>query len=131
MTIAGSSISVDAASAIALTMGMSERFVGLTVVALGTSLPELFTSLTAAIRKKSDIAVGNIVGSNIFNILFVIGVSALIKPVTFSEGFIFDCVFALISVLLLLLFCIKGKTLGRFNGAVMLAGYAVYFALIL
>lgn len=131
MTVAGSSMAVDAACGIAEKLGMSERFIGLTIVALGTSLPELVTSVTAARKGKSDIAVGNIVGSNIFNILFVVGISALIDPVAFAEGFRFDSAVSAAAALLLILFCVKDKKLKRWHGAAMLAGYALYFAAIL
>ena len=90
LILLGSNLSVDAASAIARMLGMSERFIGLTIVALGTSLPELFTSVSAARKGNADIAIGNIVGSNIFNILFVVGLSAWIIPVPFSSGFLAD-----------------------------------------
>lgn len=131
MTVAGSSMAVDAACGIAEKLGMSERFIGLTIVALGTSLPELVTSVTAARKGKSDIAVGNIVGSNIFNILFVVGISALIDTVAFAEGFRFDSAVSAAAALLLILFCVKDKKLKRWHGAAMLAGYALYFAAIL
>lgn len=131
MTVAGSSMAVDAACGIAEKLGMSERFIGLTIVALGTSLPELVTSVTAARKGKSDIAVGNIVGSNIFNILFVAGISALINPVAFAEGFRFDSAVSAAAALLLVLFCVKDKKLKRWHGMIMLAGYALYFAAIL
>ena len=131
MTVAGSSMAVDAACGIAEKIGMSERFIGLTIVALGTSLPELVTSVTAARKGSSDIAIGNIVGSNIFNILFVVGISALIRPVAFAEGFRFDGAVSAAVSLLLILFCVKDRKLKRRHGAVMLAGYALYFAAIL
>lgn len=131
MTVAGSSMAVDAACGIAEKLGISERFIGLTIVALGTSLPELVTSVTAARKGESDIAVGNIVGSNIFNILFVVGISALINPVAFAEGFRFDSAVSAAAALLLILFCAKGKKLKRWHGAAMLTGYALYFAAIL
>lgn len=131
MTIAGSAMAVDAACAIAEKLGISERFISLTIVALGTSLPELVTSVTAARRGKSDIAIGNIVGSNIFNILFVIGISALIHPVAFAEVFRFDSAVSGAAALILLLFCFKDKKLKRWHGIAMLAGYALYFAAIL
>ena len=86
----GSDITVDAATALAKGFGLSERFIGLTIVALGTSLPELVTSVSAAIKGKADIAIGNIVGSNIFNILFVVGTTALIIPVVFEPKFLMD-----------------------------------------
>lgn len=131
MTVAGSSMAVDAACGIAEKLGMSERFIGLTIVALGTSLPELVTSVTAARKGKSDIAIGNIVGSNIFNILFVVSISALINPVVFAESFRFDSAVSAAAALLLILFCVKDKKLKRRYGAVMLAGYVLYFAAIL
>lgn len=123
----GSDITVDAATKIATAFGMSERFIGLTIVALGTSLPELVTSVTAAIKGKADIAVGNIVGSNIFNVLFVVGTTALITPVTYAAGFTVDSIVAIASVVLLFLCVIKGKKLTRTGGIIMLVGYAAYF----
>lgn len=130
-TVAGSSIAVDAACELASGLGMSERFIGLTIVALGTSLPELVTSVTAAKKGNSDIAIGNIVGSNIFNILFVAGVSALLHPVVFAPEFRFDCAVSAAAALLLIVFCLKDKKLKRRHGIWMLAGYAAYFAAIL
>ncbi len=123
----GSDITVDAATKIATAFGMSERFIGLTIVALGTSLPELVTSVTAAIKGKADIAVGNIVGSNIFNVLFVVGTTALITPVTYAAGFTVDSIVAIASGVLLFLCVIKGKKLTRTGGIIMLVGYAAYF----
>jgi len=129
MIVLGSHVAVDSASDIARAFGMSERFIGLTIVALGTSLPELFTSVSAARKGNADIAIGNIVGSNIFNILFVVGISALIVPVPFTAKFIFDTIIAFASGVLLLICCIIGKgKLKRFAGFAMLAGYALYFA---
>lgn len=131
MTVAGSSLAVDAASEIAVKLGMSQRLIGLTIVALGTSLPELVTSVTAAKKGKPDIAIGNIVGSNIFNILFVVGISALIHPVAFAEGFRFDSIVSAAAALMLILFCAKGKKLKRWQGILMLAVYGLYFLAIL
>lgn len=127
MIIVGSDLSVDAATAIAIDFGMSERLVGLTIVALGTSLPELVTSCTAAIKGKADIAVGNIVGSNIFNILFVVGTTALITPVPYSANFMVDSFVAIGAMVLLWLCVIPGKKLNRLGGIVLLLGYAGYF----
>ncbi len=124
----GSDITVDAATAMAKMFGMSERFIGLTIVALGTSLPELVTSVTAAIKGKSDIAVGNIVGSNIFNILFVVGTTALITPVVYQPDFLMDSIAAIAAVVLLFVCVLPGKKLGRLGGILMLAGYGAYFA---
>lgn len=127
LIIWGSSLTVDSASYIAKIFGMSERFIGLTIVALGTSLPELFTSVTAAIKGKADIAIGNIVGSNIFNILFVIGTSALIIPVVFESKFVIDTIISALAAVLLIISVLKTKFLRRPWGIVMLVGYALYF----
>lgn len=127
LIIWGSSLTVDSASYIAKTFGMSERFIGLTIVALGTSLPELFTSVTAAIKGKADIAIGNIVGSNIFNILFVIGTSSLIIPVVFESKFVIDTIISALAAVLLIISVLKTKFLRRPWGIVMLVGYALYF----
>ncbi len=127
MIVGGSNVTVDAATALAVIFGMSERFIGLTIVALGTSLPELVTSVTAAVKGKSDIAMGNIVGSNIFNILFVVGTAAVITPVVYGENFLVDSIVALASAVLLLLCVLRKKKLTRAGGAVMLLGYGAYF----
>lgn len=131
MTVIGSNLSVDAACRIAEKLGMTERFIGLTIVALGTSLPELVTTVTAARKGSSDIAVGNIVGSNIFNILFVVGVSAIINPVAFADDFRLDSAVSAAAALILILFCIKDKEIKRCHGIVMLITYALYFIVIL
>lgn len=123
----GSDITVDAATYIAQAVGLSERFIGLTIVALGTSLPELVTSITAARRGNADIAIGNIVGSNIFNILFVVGTSALIIPVVFEANFVIDTIVAVAAGVLLWIAVFKKKLLTRFWGVVMLVAYAAYF----
>lgn len=123
----GADITVDAATELAKIFGMDDRLIGLTIVALGTSLPELVTSVTAAIKGKADIAVGNIVGSNIFNILFVVGTTALITPVTYSASFMVDSIVAVVTMVLLLICVLPKKKLGRVGGLVMLAGYAAYF----
>lgn len=127
----GSDVTVDAAMAIAKSVGLSERFIGLTIVALGTSLPELFTSVSAAMKGKADIAIGNIVGSNIFNILFVVGTTALITPVAFAPNFAIDTLVALAAGALLLLCVLRGKKLTRVHGILMLVAYAGYFAYLL
>ncbi|MBQ7779916.1 MAG: calcium/sodium antiporter [Clostridia bacterium] len=124
----GSDITVDAATALAKIFGMSDKFIGLTVVALGTSLPELFTSVIAARKGKADIAIGNIVGSNIFNILFVIGTSALILPIAFEASFMIDCLVAAGAGIVLWLCVFRKKKLTRAHGIIMLACYAAYFA---
>ena len=131
MIVKGSDFTVDAASAIAKMFGMDERFIGLTIVAFGTSLPELVTSVTAALKKKPDIAVGNIVGSNIFNILFVAGTTAVITPVPYAPTFLVDSCVAIAAVGLLFLCVVRKQKLGRLGGLLMLLTYAGYFAYIL
>ncbi len=128
LIVLGSDIAVDAASSLAVLFGMSERFIGLTIVALGTSLPELVTSVVAAKKGKADIAIGNIVGSNIFNLLFVVGTSSLIIPIVFAEKFILDCGVAFAAGVLLWICVAKKRQLGRIGGAVMLLCYGGYFA---
>ena len=131
LIMTGSNVTVSAATEIATYAGLSERFIGLTIVALGTSLPELFTSVTAARKGNADIAIGNIVGSNIFNVLFVVGFSALITPVAFAKAFEFDMWVALGSSLALFLFVLPTKALERWGGFVMLASYTAYLWYIL
>lgn len=126
--IFGSDLAVDGATGIAKFFGMDDRIIGLTIVALGTSLPELVTSVTAAKRGKADIAVGNIVGSNIFNILFVGGTTAIITPVVFAGSFVIDTIIAIAAAALLLVcVCNKELKLKRWSGIAMLIGYAGYF----
>ena len=127
----GSDITVDAATKIAAAAGLSERFIGLTIVALGTSLPELFTSVTAARKGNADIAIGNIVGSNIFNILFVIGTSALITPVPYEKGFITDGWIAVAAGVLLWIAVFRTRKLQRKWGIFMLLSYLAYFLYLL
>lgn len=127
MIVFGSDISVDGASAIAKAVGISERFIGLTIVALGTSLPELVTSIAAARKGKADIAIGNIVGSNIFNILFVVGTTSLITPVVFASNFIIDTAIAIAAGILLLVGVLRKKELSRATGIIMLVCYGAYF----
>lgn len=131
MIIVGSDLTVDSATNIAKVLGVSDRIIGLTIVAFGTSLPELMTSVTAARKGNADIAIGNIVGSNIFNILFVVGTTALITPVAFSNEFFFDGIIVIASSLLLFAGAVKNHALERKFGIIMLGCYAVYFAYIL
>lgn len=126
--ILGSNFSVDAASNIARILGLSERFIGLTIVALGTSLPELVTSVMAARKGNADIAIGNIVGSNIFNILFVVGLSSVIISVPFASAFIVDMIVAVGAGVLLWIFSLHKKKLIPIHGVVFLLAYAGYFA---
>ncbi|MGN0437826.1 MAG: calcium/sodium antiporter [Lachnospiraceae bacterium] len=127
MIVWGSDLAVKGASDLARIFGVSERFIGLTIVALGTSLPELVTSVTAARKGNADIAIGNIVGSNIFNILFVLGISSTICDIPYALSFRVDAVIAIIAGVLLWLFSIRKKKLTRSGGVVMLIAYAAYF----
>ncbi len=123
----GSDVTVDAATSIAKIMGISDRIIALTIVALGTSLPELFTSVSAARKGNAGIAVGNIVGSNIFNVLFVVGTTALITPVQFAPDFIQDAIVAILSSVLLWCLVFRSRKLDRKAGFILLACYAAYF----
>ena len=131
MIVAGSKFTVHAATEMALALGVSQRMIGLTVVAFGTSLPELVTSVTAARRGNTGIAIGNIVGSNIFNILFVIGLTAVITPIAFIKAFLLDTGVAAFAVLILWIFAAKKGMLGRLSGVIMIVCYAAYFAYVI
>jgi len=131
IVIWGSDITVDSATTLASFFGLSERFIGLTIVALGTSLPELVTSVTAARKGNADIAIGNIVGSNVFNILFVIGTAALICPIGFESGFYIDTIIAIVVGILLWIAVFPTKKLTRPWGIFMLGCYGVYLVYLL
>lgn len=131
MIVLGSDVTVDAATKLAEMFGMDERLIGLTIVAFGTSLPELVTSVTAALKGKTDIAVGNIVGSNIFNILFVVGTTALIIPVNYAATFQVDSIAAIAAAALLFGCVVRKRKLNRLGGSLMLVGYAAYFVYLL
>lgn len=134
IVVLGSQMAVNGARTIAREVGMSESLIGLTIVAFGTSLPELVTSVAAARKGECDIAIGNIVGSNIFNILFILGTSALITPIAYNTdfltGFTFDNIMAIIAAVVLFMCIIltKDKKLKKTGGIVMLVIYAAYFA---
>lgn len=135
MVVGGGTLLVNAARYIAEYFHVSERIIGLTVVAIGTSLPELVTSVVAALKGETDIAVGNIIGSNIFNIFMVAGIASLFYPLTFTlQGNLVDAVVAFAAAaLLFILSLFKGHKLGKVAGAVMLScfiGYYVYLFLI-
>ena len=131
LIVLGSDFTVDNASKIATVLGMDDRLIGLTIVAFGTSLPELVTSVTAAKKGKADIAIGNIVGSNIFNILFVVGTTALITPVAFKMNFVIDFVISVLAGVLLWVGVFKEQKLKRPIGIVILIGYIAYFVYLL
>lgn len=131
MIVVGSNFAVEGASNLAKALGISQRFIGLTIVAFGTSLPELVTSVSAARKHNADIAIGNIVGSNIFNILFIVGTTALITPVTFASGFVVDTLIAAAVGILLFVCVVRTKELRKKAGIVMLLAYILYFLYLL
>jgi len=126
----GAKLVVDAAVNLAQSFGVSESLIGLTIVAAGTSLPELATSVVAAAKKNCDIAVGNVVGSNIFNIFFILGISAGIRPMQFQPGNNVDIGVAALASLLLFVFMFSGKkgVLDRWEGLLFLGLYVIYIA---
>lgn len=129
MVVGGGTLLVEGAKYVARAAGMSERVIGLTVVAVGTSLPELVTSVVAASKKQTDIAVGNIIGSNIFNILLIVGVSSLVAPLEFCmTDNLIDALVALTAAVLLYWLAMFDKhRLGKAAGIVFLLGYAAYY----
>lgn len=124
--ILGGNMVVDSASNIALSFGISENLIALTVVAIGTSLPELVTSVVATRKKESDIALGNVIGSNIFNIFFILGASASISPILISMNSLIDIIFMGIVGLIVYLFTIKNSRIGDKKAIIMLFLYLAY-----
>ena len=126
----GGDFVVDGASAIAAGFGLSQTLIGLTIVALGTSLPELVTSIVAARKDEVDMALGNVIGSNIFNILLILGVAAAISPITFLMENIIDIVILIVMSLVVWIFAWTSKEINRKEGIMMLLMYAVYMVYI-
>lgn len=124
--IFGSNLFVDAASAVAATLGVSESVVGLTIVAGGTSLPELATSVVAARKGQSALAIGNVLGSNVFNILAILGVTAVVCPMQISGITITDLLVMIMSIAVVWMFSFTRYTVERWEGAVLVCGYAGY-----
>lgn len=142
--VIGANLLVDGSVTLARSIGISETVIGLTIVAIGTSLPELATSIVAAFRKKADVALGNVIGSNLFNILGILGITALVRPFsvrgdvgadamagaeTSSLVSSIDVGALVLSVALLLLFSLTGRKIARWEGAVLLLGYVLYMGL--
>lgn len=127
----GSKLAVDGATNLARFFGMPDRVIGLTIVAVGTSLPEFVTTITAARKGEVDIAIGDIVGSSVFNILFVLGVSAVITPLPFSRELFIDGAVAMLAAALLWLACRRTRSLRHTWGIAMLVFYAFYLAFLL
>lgn len=124
--VIGGDLVVNSASEIAASFGLSQTFIGLTIVALGTSLPELVTSIIAARKGENDIALGNVVGSNIFNILLVLGASSALHPVGVNQESVYDIVILLVTSIMVYIFGLQKKTVNRAEGIIMLLVYAVF-----
>lgn len=124
----GGDLTVNNAVEVAKHFNVSEKIISLTILAIGTSLPELVTSVTAAIKGNSDIAIGNIIGSNIFNMLLIIGISSLIKPIIYNISYNFDMIILIISIFILSLFPIipPKNHMSRVNGVIYLLLYISY-----
>lgn len=129
--IFGGDMVVKNGTEIALSLGMSETLVGLTIIAIGTSLPELVTSITAALKKESEIALGNIVGSNIFNILFVLGAASVISPLPVNDKVFIDVILMMVLTVVLLIFSRTKFKIGKSEGIILVAVYVIYLVFII
>lgn len=129
--IFGGDLVVDNASKIAIRLHMSEALVGLTIVAVGTSLPELVTSIVASIKKENDIALGNVVGSNIFNIIFILGTSSTISTLTVNSIALFDMLIMLGSGIIIMIYALCSKNIKKWQGILIFVLYVVYLTLII
>lgn len=126
----GGQVTVEGATSLARLLGWSETLIGLTIVAVGTSLPELVTSIVAARKGENDIAMGNVIGSNLFNVLCILGISAVLRPITVEMTAFYDTLFLLVITFIYWLICRK-HTLNRSIGLLMICTYAGYMAYIL
>ncbi len=124
--VIGGNLVVDSASAIAISFGMTETLVGLTIVAFGTSLPELVTSIVASKKGENELALGNVIGSNLFNILFVLAASCTISPMKVDRLSIFDGIFLIVSSIVTWILAKRGYEIDRKDGAIMVALYVAY-----
>lgn len=122
---------VKASSEIAIQWGMSEKLVGLTIVAVGTSLPELVTSVVAAMKKESDIAMGNVIGSNLFNVLFILGVSAIMRPIPIDSAIFSDMIFLIIATVVGYIIATTKRTVGKIEGGFLAISYIAYMVFII
>lgn len=129
--ILGGQLVVNSASSIAIKWGMSENLVGLTIVSIGTSLPELVTSIVAAKKGESDIAIGNAVGSNIFNLLFVLGISSAIHSIAIHTEVFYDMIVMIFATILTYLFAVTKKNINRGEGVILFLIYIVYLIYII
>jgi len=131
LIVAGGQLTVDNATKIAVALGITERMIGLTIVAMGTSLPELVTSLVACKKGENEFALGNIIGSNIFNIMFILGVAGLISPLEIDRALLFDTIVLIVGSLFALTFVYTSKRLARREGLIMVLMYAAYMTFII
>lgn len=131
--VIGSQVTVDAATWIAQEFGVSDRIIGLTIVSIGTSLPELVTSVSASLKGHNDIAIGNIIGSNIFNILFVLGSASLVAPngIPFARNFLIDGIIAIGAIVMFMVFIGKDMKLKKYGAFIMFISYVCYLIYIL
>ena len=126
LIVAGGQLTVLSAVGIARTVGITERVIGLTIIAMGTSLPELVTTIIACRKKEGEFAIGFIIGSSIFNIMFILGLAGLITPLAIESGVLFDISTLVLGTLLFFVFAITGKKVSRIEGLIMFMMYAVY-----
>lgn len=126
--IIGGKLVVYCGSYIASTFGISDKLIGLTIVSIGTSLPEFITSIIAATKEESDIALGNVIGSNIFNILFVLGASSVISPITVQNGLLLDGIFMIIVTLITYIFASRKKDVNKIESLTLIGLYLFYMA---
>ncbi len=127
LLVLGANMLVQGATELAKGLGVSDAVIGLTVVAVGTSLPELATSIMAAIKKQSDVALGNVIGSNIFNILAILGITSLVKPIPVPQEVLnFDVWVMVAASAALLVFAFSGKIISRVEGGILLGAYVAY-----
>lgn len=128
--VGGGTLTVNAAKELAALFGMSELLIGLTIVAVGTSLPELVTSFVASKKGENDIAVGNVIGSNIFNIIFILGFSGMISPLSLTSNSWFDVIVMVIAIFMIFIFALKKGKVNRIEGAIMMVLYIAYLTYI-
>ncbi|MGL4336331.1 MAG: sodium:calcium antiporter, partial [Turicibacter sp.] len=129
--VVGGQLVVSSATTIALAWGMSESLVGLTIVGIGTSLPELVTSIIAAFKGESDIALGNVIGSNIFNIFFILGLSAVIKDIVINPAIFIDVLIMVGITIMGYIFAITKRCINRFEGCFLVGSYIAYMIFII
>ncbi len=124
--VGGGTLVVNSAQSLALSFGMSELLVGLTIVAVGTSLPELVTSIVASKKGENDIAVGNVIGSNIFNIVFILGFSGMINPIALQTSNYIDLLVMVVAIILIFIFAFKKQKINRIEGSLLFLIYIAY-----